>query len=423
VVTGCSRLSVGTWPSDRGASRGPFVGMHEPAAKKEAGSGRAVLAGVLVFLLAVAASLVAICRWCDSQHPQGELSAGVEWSDGPNAITHEADSHGAFELKIPDEEAEFPTAAFGDGFVDGADSKTPARRELTFKMPSEKTLNKGLRPKSGGGGGGGGGGNNGDDRVDPGRRVVKLGFANGGAYGVLGRGWNPSAFSSNGKERVVPVNNNSRLRRSLAQRSSQLLVTYPSGSYGYPGRGGIQFDSRPLPRSKNIKLTYFVFVPRSFNFVKGGKLPGAFGGQSLSGGVHTGEGVSGMSLRLHWRANGMVHPYGYIPTTPGLCGRGDVTCNPVYGISLLEGYLFLKRGQWNKLSLTATMNDIGRANGSVVLEVNGARRSAPGLILRTSKSLGFDGIYFSSFFGGSDRSWATPSNQQLGFKDFTVQMW
>jgi hypothetical protein len=37
-------------------------------------------------------------------------------------------------------------------------------------------------------------------------------------------------------------------------------------------------------------------------------------------------------------------------------------------------------------------------------------------------AFGFTGIFFSTFFGGHDPSWATPTDQYIWFKDFALQV-
>jgi hypothetical protein len=100
---------------------------------------------------------------------------------------------------------------------------------------------------------------------------VVLGFQVNGTRGFLGPGWQTTAFSSNGRQRVV-IHDYTLI--------PSLSVTYPAGSHSYPGAGGLQFDSRPLPGATKMKVSYSVFVPDTFDYVRGGKLPGLFGGKS-----------------------------------------------------------------------------------------------------------------------------------------------
>lgn len=68
-----------------------------------------------------------------------------------------------------------------------------------------------------------------------------------------------------------------------------LQILYPKGSNAPSNRpqGGTEFYARPLDLSlaSNVTLQYSVFFSGDFDFVKGGKLPGLFGGhKGCSGG-------------------------------------------------------------------------------------------------------------------------------------------
>ena len=68
-----------------------------------------------------------------------------------------------------------------------------------------------------------------------------------------------------------------------------------------------------------------------------------------------------------------------------------------------------------------TLNTAGIANGEIVLWVNGVQvLKETGLEFRTTERLKIDGLFFSTFFGGSDRSWSTPVDQYLEFEGFGV---
>lgn len=118
-----------------------------------------------------------------------------------------------------------------------------------------------------------------------------------------------------------------------------LSVDYPAGSYSH-ATGGVQFYVRPLfplhpislsttlthhlplpllsPQSQPLNttptpnplsalLSYSLYIPPSFNFVQGGKLPGLRGGVQVtgcSGGSET-DGVGCFSTRIMWRAGGV----------------------------------------------------------------------------------------------------------------------
>jgi hypothetical protein len=155
--------------------------------------------------------------------------------------------------------------------------------------------------------------------------------------------------------------------------------------------------------------------------VNRGKLPGLFGGEKLSGGDY--DGATGMSLRLMWRPDGAMEVYAYAPIEKSdpIAKISDCRVNPKYGTSLMRGRTNLIRGQKNTITLCAKMNDVGQANGVVTLTVNGQESSMDIVTLRRNRDLKFSGIFFSTFFGGNDSSWATPKEQELLFSDFTIQ--
>lgn len=68
-----------------------------------------------------------------------------------------------------------------------------------------------------------------------------------------------------------------------------LRVRYPAGSSNPAGKiqGGIGFYAQPveLPRAaKLVVFQYQVYFPSNFTFVKGGKLPGLYGGHTACSG-------------------------------------------------------------------------------------------------------------------------------------------
>jgi hypothetical protein len=105
-----------------------------------------------------------------------------------------------------------------------------------------------------------------------------------------------------------------------------LRVTYPKGSASPTvGRvdnapaGGAQAYLR-LPRPVDtLTLRYQVRFPPRFDFVKGGKLPGLFGGAGGSGGEHYAD---GFSTRYMWRTGATAR---CTPTCPG--SRGTATAS------------------------------------------------------------------------------------------------
>jgi hypothetical protein len=189
-----------------------------------------------------------------------------------------------------------------------------------------------------------------------------------------------------------------------------LRVTYPAGSASPTvardgaKSGGAQSYLR-LPRSADaMTLTYSVRFQPGFKFVKGGKLPGLFGGDAGSGGHHE---AAGFSTRFMWRAGGAGEVYAYFPDA-----KGD-------GASLGRGRWKFTPGRWVRIAQRVVLNSPGRNNGTVTVWVNGRQVfTQGGLTYRTKGDVHIDGLFFSTFFGGGDKSWVSPTNQHVDFAGF-----
>ena len=78
-------------------------------------------------------------------------------------------------------------------------------------------------------------------------------------------------------------------------------------------------------------------------------------------------------------------------------------------------------GKWTKVQETVHLNTPGQANGYITVYINGVPAlDAVGLTFRTVSSLQINGLYLSTFFGGSDKTWATPQTQYVDFAGFGV---
>jgi hypothetical protein len=157
-----------------------------------------------------------------------------------------------------------------------------------------------------------------------------------------------------------------------------------------------------------LHLRYCVRFPVGFDFVKGGKLPGLFGGWVTSG-QHIPNGRDGWSTRYMWRAGGAGEVYAYLPTS--------IT----HGTSLGRGSWRFTPGRWDCLEQAVVLNHPGRADGSITVWLDG-RRVFVGhdVRFRDVASLRVDGLFFSTFFGGGDSTWASPVDQSAQFAAFAV---
>jgi len=200
-------------------------------------------------------------------------------------------------------------------------------------------------------------------------------------------------------------------QQNVSISAGVLTVNYPAGSTAPsmgPPFGGAQicepFSSGPLT---SATLTYRIRFPTDFQFVKGGKLPGLYGGtEPFSGGGHN---ASGWSTRLMWRAGGEGEIYAYIAGVSG------------YGLDLGRGsFLWPADGQWHTVSLHVVVNSPGQSNGEAVLSLDGrVVVNSTGLeITTTGTPIG--GLFFSSFYGGHDPSWSPSANMHIDFSNFSV---
>jgi hypothetical protein len=195
-----------------------------------------------------------------------------------------------------------------------------------------------------------------------------------------------------------------------------LRVHYPANSaspavarqHGVPIGGGEFRGDLGIPPQSALRLSYYVRFSENFDFVKGGKLPGLFGGTANSGG-NIPDGTDGFSTRLMWRQNGIGEVYAYLPTSE------------TWGTSLGQGNWQFIPGRWHHVVQEVWLNQPDRADGLIRMWVDDQLvLEQPNLRFRTVDSLKIDGIFFSTFFGGGDLSWATPHPVHTDFAQFVV---
>lgn len=198
-----------------------------------------------------------------------------------------------------------------------------------------------------------------------------------------------------------------------------LRVAYPAGSFdpgsaakGLAPEGGAQFTVAPAFAGTPIRevavLSYSLRFSANFDFVRGGKLPGLFGGIPRSGGkIPTGK--DGFSTRLVWQIGGEGGVYAYLPTS--------VQWGTLFG----KGAWKFRPGKWIEVTQQIQLNTPGESDGNVAVWVDRdlVFREC-GVRFRDVPELTIDGIFFSTFFGGNDRTWATPSDVYVDFSDFKL---
>src|SRR6266446_1498905 len=186
-------------------------------------------------------------------------------------------------------------------------------------------------------------------------------------------------------------------------------VTYPKGSIDPATTtapvGGAGFVY-PSPASLfSGCLAYDVRFEPGFDFARGGKLPGLYGGDAPSGGADTSR---GFSTRYMWRTGGAGEVYAYVPDKSGR-----------YGESISPGAWTFVPGQWQRLEQEVIVNYIGQKDGVLRVWVDGRLVvNRTDILYRVSNSVLVAGLMFSTFFGGHDLSWASPLRQIAFFRDF-----
>lgn len=209
--------------------------------------------------------------------------------------------------------------------------------------------------------------------------------------------------------------------------SPVLQVQYPAGSFQDNNVGGAQFYAMWNSSGsafQSMLVTYEVAFDADFDWVKGGKLPGLRGGpdpDNCSGGNQA-NGTNCFSSRVMWRTDGNGEVYAYVPRVNGICSDTGVQCNDQFGISLNRGSFVFASGQWNRVTMLVTLNSPDNvANGQVILYFNdGNALQHNNIVFRQTDAITVGGLYFSTFFGGSDPSWAPTNLTHTYFRNFQL---
>ncbi|KAI0255311.1 hypothetical protein BJV78DRAFT_1119893 [Lactifluus subvellereus] len=219
---------------------------------------------------------------------------------------------------------------------------------------------------------------------------------------------------------------------SWTNASTMLQLFYPKDSInpaGWP-QGGSEFYAAPLDlrNARNVTFAYSVFFPSDFEWVKGGKLPGLYGGHTGCSGGNAA--LDCFSTRLMWRAGGAGELYLYAPKhrqKPSLCNAPPLSvCDTTYGLSIARGSFEFSLGSWTHVSQTVVLNSPGVQDGGFLLEVDGkAVIDRADVLYRDYHNDGFGHSdtfksALSTFFGGHHREFASPKDQFVWFKDFSL---
>jgi hypothetical protein len=196
------------------------------------------------------------------------------------------------------------------------------------------------------------------------------------------------------------------------QNFRALKVCYKKNNFGpFPGSNwSVPFQKK----SDYARLSYEVYIPEDFDFVKGGKLPGLAGGRANMGGDKP-AGNDGWSVRFMFKEEGAICAYLYYVDMPDRFGEKKFL--KVNGI--LSKFI---KGSWNRIELEVRMNQPGLTDGFIRCGLNGATGlECDDIRFRLSERLGADQMLFSTFFGGGDASWAPSRDAWLLFGNFKLE--
>lgn len=222
----------------------------------------------------------------------------------------------------------------------------------------------------------------------------------------------------------------------------QLTIRHKTGCVGMESGSG--FRARPFSKvpSDHVLLSYEVYFPEEFKWVKGGKMAGlsiGVGDVDASGGDWKDDGGS---FRVMWREDGQAIAYVYLPMQ--ICKHGrkkdrdgtlDIqgkefqeaatgTAGKHAGLDLWfksGNPLHLKKGAWNTISVEVRLNTVGKANGFLGLTVNGEKRTLDSVLYRTDPDVHVNWVLFASFFGGSTDDWEAKKEEKISYRNFSIK--
>ncbi|EJF57270.1 hypothetical protein BD309DRAFT_992515 [Dichomitus squalens] len=209
--------------------------------------------------------------------------------------------------------------------------------------------------------------------------------------------------------------------------------TSPPGGFGFYLQGPPPFAEvmKQLPDSAEIVFTYSVLFEDGFQFAKGGKLPGIYGGAGefaygCTGGRQT-DRCKCFNLRLMWREDGIGELYAYLPHVEQnrrrlLLVPPTSIQHPDYGFSVGRGAFRFVSGRWTRVTQRVKMNNVSQENGEIEIYIDGQSvLLATGLVLRTEAGPDgrVQGLHMQTFFGGHSPDWASPKDQRIWFANIS----
>lgn len=180
------------------------------------------------------------------------------------------------------------------------------------------------------------------------------------------------------------------------------IVRCPAGLIGSTGSGIIKLHDCGIGGRVSAVIEYSVQWLASHQWVRGGKLPGVYGGSATNfAPSRIPSGLDGFTVRPTWLANGGAQLYVW-----------DMKAGP-YGRGPARSGVF-RAGQMQRLRLAVTLNTPGRADGVVTLDVDGRRVLALNdLQARSTDAMTLTGCFWCVFYGGGTPDYAPTADQHI----------
>ncbi|KAF8054256.1 polysaccharide lyase family 14 protein [Lyophyllum atratum] len=203
------------------------------------------------------------------------------------------------------------------------------------------------------------------------------------------------------------------------------------GGFGFYLSGPETFKAELEKGAREVVFGYRMMLEPGWEFKRGGKLPGVFGGVGdlayhCSGGRQENR-CQCFDLRPMWRRQGVGELYTYLPLTPSnstllLSTPPESVGNSDFGFSVgrKSFSLDIAIGRWVALAFRVRMNDLGKCNGEIEVWVDGVSSiHVKDLCLCDSAEARVKGMHFQTFFGGHSEEWCCPKDQRAWFADVT----
>ncbi len=192
-----------------------------------------------------------------------------------------------------------------------------------------------------------------------------------------------------------------------------LRVLYPANVFGATSSGA-EWVSSLSGNGDVVYLRYRLFFPDSFDWTKGGMLPGLCGSQCNSG-PSAPTGSDGWSVRMEWGAGGSLGQRIYWKGQKATTG-GDYM--PWFtGIKSVG----METGKWHEIQFMVALNTLGQSDG----RIKGWYDSVLSFEMSTMRfrdleTMHINKFMFTTYFGGNSADYSPKEENHLLIDDIIV---